>query len=299
MFHQTFELHDLLVICLLVVLEGMLSMDNALVLGLLAKRLPEAFRAKALTYGLVGALVFRVLAIGVASALLRWRMVELLGGLYLLYVAIKHLFGRRERQPLVKGPALNREGQPILCDEITGLPLTEEQLGEEMAEQTHGQIRNREQDYSEIQSTHELGFWMAVASIEFTDVVFAIDSILAAIALVGPAPRNLPRHQLHPKLWVVILGGMGGVVLMRFAAMIFVRLLEHFPRFEISAYLMVLIIGAKMTLEYFVNPNRHLPNVDFNSPGDPGAWIFWGLIVAAMALGFTPGGRVKRRLEFN
>jgi YkoY family integral membrane protein len=296
MLHQTFELHDLLVICLLMVLEGMLSMDNALVLGLLAKRLPEALRAKALTYGLIGALVFRVLAIGVASALLRWRSVELLGGLYLLYVAIKHLFGPRERQPEPEGPALNREGQPILCDETTGLPFTEEQLGEEMAEQTHGQMRSREQDYSDVQSTHELGFWMAVAAIEFTDVIFAIDSILAAVALVGPAPRNTPRHQLHPKLWVVILGGMGGVVLMRFAAMIFIRLLERFPRFEISAYLMILIIGAKMTLEYFVNPNRHSPRVDFNSPGDMGAWIFWGMIVASLAFGFTPVGRIKRQI---
>ena len=38
-FDQTFELNDLTIVALLVMLEGVLSIDNALVLGLLAKRL--------------------------------------------------------------------------------------------------------------------------------------------------------------------------------------------------------------------------------------------------------------------
>ena len=42
--HQTFTSHDLVVIGLLVLLEGMLSIDNALVLGLLAKRVPKPDR---------------------------------------------------------------------------------------------------------------------------------------------------------------------------------------------------------------------------------------------------------------
>jgi YkoY family integral membrane protein len=294
MFHQTFEPHDLIVICLLMVLEGMLSMDNALVLGLIAMRLREELRTKALTYGLVGALVFRVLAIGAASVLLRWRSAELLGGLYLLFVAGRH-FRRERAKALAQRPALDREGKPILLDEETGLPFTEEQLGAEMAEQTHGQIRNREEDYSSIHSAHELAFWYVVLSIEFTDIVFAIDSILAAIALVGPAPPGMPADQPHPKLWVVIAGGMGGVVLMRYAAIIFVKLLERFPRLETSAYLLVAIVGGKMVADYFMNPDRHASQVDFNSPQDPAAWIFWGLIAAAIAYGFRPGN--KRRHE--
>ena len=41
MLHQTFELHDLVVIGILVLLEGLLSLDNALVLGLLDRGLPK------------------------------------------------------------------------------------------------------------------------------------------------------------------------------------------------------------------------------------------------------------------
>ena len=287
MFHQTFEPHDLIVICLLMVLEGLLSMDNALVLGLIARRLPEELRPKALTYGLLGALVFRVLAIAAASALLRWRFAELIGGLYLLFVAIRHLWNQHAANR-AKRPAVDRAGKPILIDEETGRPLTEDQLGEEMAEQTHGQISSREMDFSTVRTTHELGFWLAVASIEFSDIFFAIDSILAALALVGAAPRDMPPGQLHPKLWVVIAGGMGGVVLMRFAAIVFIKLLDYFPRFETSAYLLVMIIGAKMAVDYFVNANPHAPAANFNSPGDAAAWIFWGLVVVAFAFGFLP-----------
>src|SRR5690349_11697761 len=90
MFGQTFEPHDLLIVGVLVVLEGVLSIDNALVLGLLARRLPKRLQPRALSYGLIGALVFRVAAIVTAGYLLRWELPKLLGGLYLLYVAVKH-----------------------------------------------------------------------------------------------------------------------------------------------------------------------------------------------------------------
>src|SRR4051794_27715655 len=89
---QTFVPADLAVIGLLIVLEGVLSIDNALVLGLLARRLKPELRSRALFYGLAGAFVFRFLAISTAQFLLRWTFVKLLGGGYLVYIAVKHLF---------------------------------------------------------------------------------------------------------------------------------------------------------------------------------------------------------------
>src|SRR4051812_25436765 len=79
-FDQTFAGHDLLIIGLLVILEGALSIDNALVLGLLARRLPKSLQGRALTYGLIGAFVFRLIAIATATYLLKWSIVKLLGG---------------------------------------------------------------------------------------------------------------------------------------------------------------------------------------------------------------------------
>src|SRR5687767_5171356 len=121
MFGQTFEAHDLIVIALLIVLEGVLSIDNALVLGILAKRLPKHQQQKALTYGLIGAFVFRIIAIATATLLLKWTVFKLLGGGYLIYIAIKHFFFEAE-DPEKEKIKLDASGQPILVDDDTGRP---------------------------------------------------------------------------------------------------------------------------------------------------------------------------------
>src|SRR5580765_2089040 len=91
-FNQTFAASDLAIVGLLVVLEGVLSIDNALVLGLLAKRLPKHLQHKALTYGLIGAFLFRIIAIGMITLLFELQWVKLLGGLYLVFISVKHFF---------------------------------------------------------------------------------------------------------------------------------------------------------------------------------------------------------------
>src|SRR4051812_27680365 len=130
MYGQTFEPHDIAIVGLLIVLEGVLSIDNALVLGILAKRLPKHLQGRALTYGLVGAFVFRVIAIATASFLLSWTVAKLLGGLYLIYISIKHFFFERgENEHLTVGA----DGQPHLADPKTGAPLSAEAEAKELA----------------------------------------------------------------------------------------------------------------------------------------------------------------------
>ena len=67
LFGQTFNVADLLTIAILVVLESALSIDNALVLGVMAQRVEPGRRGKVLFYGLAGALVLRVAAISMAA----------------------------------------------------------------------------------------------------------------------------------------------------------------------------------------------------------------------------------------
>jgi YkoY family integral membrane protein len=232
MFHQTFQPRDLLVVAILVVLEVILSVDNALVLGLLAGKLAPGLQRKALMYGLIGAFVFRLIAIAGAARLLEWHFIKLLGGGYLAYVALKHLLMHRP-----KGTATD------------------------VARKT---------------------FWQTVAAIELTDMAFAVDSILAAIALVGPAP--LGSGTLHPKFWVIVLGGMLGVIFMRVAAVVFIRLLKKFPRFETSAYLLVLVIGLKLLANWWN------PDINFQSPASSAFWGFWAVMAVCLAVGFLPSG---------
>ena len=239
---QTFQPHDLLIVLLLIALEGVLSVDNALVLGLLAKKLPEAQRSKALTYGLVGALVFRFVALACATFLLKWTIFKAIGGLYLLWVAFKHFVLDR------RGP----DGDAGVRGGAKGA------LGK---------------------------FWPTVLVVELTDLAFAIDSIVAAIGVVGPAPRGSDPDGLHPKLWVVLTGGFLGVVLMRFAAVLFIRLLEKFPRFETAAYLLVTLIAVKLLVAFAAHAADY-HGIRFHDPHNAAFWAFWAAMVACFASGF-------------
>lgn len=220
-FGQKVASGDLAVIGLLILLEGVLSIDNALVLGILAKRLPAAQRPRALSYGLIGAFVFRVIAICTASFLLRWTFVKFLGGAYLAYISLQHLLFSGHGDDHEEAVKLDSNGHPIV--DVEEAPEVTPEVTPEVSRQS---------------------FWGTVAVIELTDVAFAVDSILAAMALAGSRPE---------KLWVVVSGGIIGVVLMRFAAAVFIKLLERFPRFEMTAYLLVLVIGVKLLADWGVN----------------------------------------------
>ena len=276
MFSQTFSTQDIAVIALLIVLEGVLSIDNALVLGLLAKRLPKSMQSRALTYGLAGAFVFRFIAIGTASYLLRWRIVKLIGGGYLLWIGLKYLLFDRRSQG-AEHVTVRSDQTPVLQDQETGRALTKEEEEQELRART---------SIPPPSTVRTPGFWSTVAVIELTDVAFAIDSILAAIALVGSPPVG--HVGPHPKLWVVITGGILGVVLMRFAAVIFIRLLERFPRFETSAYLLVVIIGGKLVLDWGFNTPENPHVLDFHDPTGLAFWIFWMLMLLCLSFGFVP-----------
>jgi len=276
---QTLSSADIATILMLVLLEGMLSIDNALVLGLLAKRVPKPLQKRALTYGLVGAFVFRIIAVATASLLLRWTIVKLLGGGYLVYIAAKHLFfeSTEEHCEVI---AANESGEPELRDENTGEPLTPDQELEEIKERVPTPIPEQR-----IKAGRD--FWMTVVVIELTDIAFAVDSILAALAFVGPHPHGDAATTPHPKLWVIIAGGLIGLMLMRVAAVMFVRLLEKFPRFETSAYLLVAVIGAKLLADWGFNSADHPHRVDFHDHTHPAFWVFWISMALCIAFGFT------------
>jgi len=89
-----FESSDVLTILLLVALEGLLSADNALVIAVMVLGLPKSEHKAALSYGLIGAFIFRFAATLLAVYLIRVGWVKVAGGLYLLYLAIAHFQSR-------------------------------------------------------------------------------------------------------------------------------------------------------------------------------------------------------------
>jgi len=80
-------------------------------------------------------------------------------------------------------------------------------------------------------------FWSTVVRVELTDVVFAIDSILVAVAM-------------SRKLWVVISGGLLGILAMRVLIGQLLGLVRRYPAIVDGAYVIVAWVGFKLLVEY-------------------------------------------------
>ncbi len=192
----------------LIIMEGLLSADNALVLAVLVKHLPEKQRKKALMYGLFGAYFFRFIFIGIGVYLVKFDFIKILGAAYLLWLVISYF---RQKS----------------SDD----------------EETHGFNKN-----SWMVRTFGM-FWATVATVELMDIAFSVDSILAAFAI-------------SDQVWVLLLGGMIGILLMRTVARVFLALIDRVPELETTAYVLIAIIALKM----FLGINAigiHIPHMIF------------------------------------
>jgi YkoY family integral membrane protein len=80
-------------------------------------------------------------------------------------------------------------------------------------------------------------FWATVVKVELTDIVFAIDSILVAVAMSN-------------KLWVIITGGILGVIAMRLVIGQLLVLVNRFPPLVDGAFVIIAWVGIKLLLEF-------------------------------------------------
>ena len=71
------------------VLNLLLSGDNALVIALAVRSLPKRQRVLGQVWGALGAVVLRLVFIGVITVLLRIPLLQFVGGLLLVYIAVK------------------------------------------------------------------------------------------------------------------------------------------------------------------------------------------------------------------
>jgi YkoY family integral membrane protein len=99
------SLEAFLVLLSVAALEALLSGDNALVLAVMVKPLPPHLRRRALFYGILGAYLLRGLALLFAIYLIQLWWVEVLGGLYLLYLMVRHFQDAAEAKPLPEATA--------------------------------------------------------------------------------------------------------------------------------------------------------------------------------------------------
>lgn len=239
------------VLIVLIGLEGLLAADNAVVLAVMVRHLDPVRRKKALFYGLLGAFVFRVIAILLLVWLVQWWWVQALGALYLFYVSISHLLALRKNK---------------------------EEPSEELTE------KQKEKKQS--------GFWMTVLKVELADIAFAVDSILAAaaIALALPAVGGDFFGVNAGQYTVMLIGGLIGVIIMRFFANYFVELLAKRPSLEVAAFVIVGWVGVKLSVLTLAHEAVGIIPAEFPHST---TWkiIFWAVMVIIVLVGWFAGSK--------
>lgn len=239
------------VVIVLVVLEGLLAADNAIVMAVMVKHLPEDKRKKALFYGLLGAFVFRFASLFAIAYLAKFWQIQALGAAYLLFMSIKNLY-----EYFKTGDATSEAEESEL------------------------------EKYSKKGS----GFWMTVAKVEFADIAFAIDSMLAAIAIALTLPEVGPQFggMNLGQFLVMFTGGMLGVIIMRFAATWFVKLLHDNPSLEAAAFAIVGWVGVKLVVMVLAHESIHILPHEFPH-SMPWQITFWGVLLLILAIGWFSG----------
>ena len=209
-----FNLNFLYIIVQVIFLEGILSIDNAAVLGALVSVLPAkdmvpwpgplkslgppihrilgGQRSAALKVGLLGAYFGRGLMLVLANFVIHNPYLKLLGAAYLIKLAFENL----------------------------GAP----EPGEE--------------DQTRAKRVEGKGFWSVVIAVELADLAFSLDNVVAVVALSS-------------NLYIVMFGVFIGILTMRFAAGIFTWMILREPILKPAAYLVVFNIGAELLLDEF------------------------------------------------
>jgi YkoY family integral membrane protein len=192
---------SMMVVLNLILIESLLSLDNATVLAIMVRPLREDQRDKALKYGIIGAYVFRGLALVFASIIIKIWWLKPLGGLYLLYMVYDWWKGKQEKYE----------------DEV-----------HEVEKSAFHRILER-----------YLGvFWTTVLMVELMDIAFSIDNVFAAVAFT-------------PNILLVVIGVFIGILSMRFVAQYFNKLMNQFPFLETSAFIVIFILGLKLSFSVF------------------------------------------------
>lgn len=219
------DLSLLTIIVQLIFLEGILSIDNAAVLGAMVSVLPDdkpvpypkslsflqpstdrilgAQQSAALKVGLLGAYLGRALMLLIASFIIQNLWLRLIGALYLIKLAFSHL--------------------PAYADKTPGDP-SDDLVAARSAAGT---------------------FWQVVLAVELADLAFSLDNVVVAVTL-------------SEDLWVVMLGVALGIVTMRFAAGIFTKMIAREPILAPAAYVLVLVIGLRLFTEDIFMDQLHL-----------------------------------------
>ena len=249
---------DIVVILNLIIIESLLSIDNAAVLATMAMELPKEQRSRALKYGIIGAYVFRGLALVFATFLVKIWWLKVLGGLYLLYLTFDYFYSKlttkHEDDTLEVIPGFFKKHviQPILS--LFNIVIDPPQKAVQKGMQKLGK------------------FWYTVILIELMDLAFSVDNDFAAVAFTN-------------NIYLICAGVFIGILAMRFVAQYFIKLMETYHFLEKLAFVVIGILGIKLSLSLFCHLDLNLSGLCDWLNSEQSEWM---LSITCMAVFFIP-----------
>ena len=239
----------ILIILNLIIIESLLSVDNAAVLATMVMDLPKEQREKALKYGIIGAYVFRGICLVLAAWLVKIWWLKAIGGLYLIYLFINYFYTKST--PKKEDDTLNKEENKIYKYTI-GL------FGK---------------------------FWSTVILVEIMDLAFSIDNVFAAVAFTDNIyliwigvfigilamrfvaqsfVKLMEKYPFLEKAAFIVIGILGTKLLLSFPAHFYKEIpIFHFIESEhfdmvISLITVLVFIVPIITSALFNYPKRNL-----------------------------------------
>jgi YkoY family integral membrane protein len=204
-------LTSLFIIASIVVLEGILSVDNSIVISMIANKARPEDRQKVIKYGIIGAFLFRGLALCFVSFLMNnpeiGGIAKVLGAIYLMKMGLS---------------IFSPEADSVEEGEI---PSWLENL---FAKLSIG------------------GILLVILEVEFADFVFSIDNLFASVAFTENVKGEIWGLPLN--ITLTVIGVMLGIVTMRWITVKVMKLIEKYPFLNTSAGIVIFLLGVKLCL---------------------------------------------------
>ncbi len=232
-------------------IELSLSVDNVFVIAVIfsAFKIPPIYQHRVLFWGILGAIVFRALMILFGVALItRFEWIIYVFGVFLLYTAFKMLKGdEHEFNP--KNSWVFRQIKKVypITNSIQGHDFFVKRMGVKAA----------------------TPLFVALVVIELTDILFALDSIPAILAITADP-------------FIVFSSNILAILGLRSMYFLISRMLDKFRFINYSLVVILAFVGLKMLFSHYV----HLPE-----------WVSLTVISAALIGGIVASLVVPEKEE--
>jgi tellurite resistance protein TerC len=195
--------------------EKSLAIDNIFVFVLVFSyfAVPPVYQHRVLFYGIIGALVFRAVFVGLGAVLMQYHAVVLIFGVFLLFTGVKLLWAPEQK--------IEPERNPVIRLVRRLVPITDVLHGHRFLVRIEGRW-------------HATRLLLALLFLEMSDIIFAVDSVPAIFAVT--------REPL-----VVFMSNVLAVLGLRAMYFLLADAIERFDLLKYALALILIFVGLKMT----------------------------------------------------